>query len=106
MSTAIKRTAARLAPAHLKPTLRPDARRPLGPVENLTRRRPPLDDGRANLGAVGSNLSRLASDFDSRTWGFAKLKDLMVAHPSFDVESRPTGEGKAPNAYVRRAVRK
>ncbi len=64
------------------------------------------DDGWAHLGAVGSNLSRLASDFDSRTWGFAKLKDLMVAHPSFDLESRKTGDGKAPNAYVRRSPHK
>ena len=59
------------------------------------------DDGWAHLGAVGSNLSRLSSDFDSRTWGFAKLKDLVNAHPCYRVESRPTGEGKTPNAYVR-----
>jgi uncharacterized LabA/DUF88 family protein len=59
------------------------------------------DDGWAHLGAVGSNLSRLASDFDSRTWGFTKLKDLMDAHPDFQIQSRPTGEGKTPNAFVR-----
>ena len=64
------------------------------------------DDGWAHLGAVGSNLSRLSSDFDSRSWGFAKLKDLMVAHPSYNIESRKTGDGKAPNAYVRRTQRK
>lgn len=64
------------------------------------------DDGWAHLGAVGSNLSRLASDFDSRTWGHSKLKDLMAAHAWFEVTSRPTGDGKAPNAYVRRAPRK
>lgn len=59
------------------------------------------DDGWAHLGAVGSNLSRLASDFDSRTWGYSKLKDLMNAHPDYEVKSRPTGEGKTPNAFVR-----
>lgn len=59
------------------------------------------DDGWAHLGAVGSNLSRLASDFDSRTWGYSKLKDLMSAHPDYEVKSRPTGEGKTPNAFVR-----
>jgi len=64
------------------------------------------DDGWANLGAVGSNLSRLASDFDTRTWGYAKLKDLMVAHPAYDVESRKASEGKNSNAYVRRAQSK
>ena len=60
------------------------------------------DDGWANLGAVGSNLSRLASDFDSRSWGYKKLKDLMEAHPSYQVASRSTGDGKTPNTYVRR----
>ena len=60
------------------------------------------DDGWANLGAVGSNLSRLASDFDSRSWGYRKLKDLMEAHPSYQVASRSTGDGKTPNTYVRR----
>ncbi|MGB8019686.1 MAG: NYN domain-containing protein [Candidatus Nanopelagicales bacterium] len=59
------------------------------------------DDGWAPLGAVGSNLSRLASDFDSRTWGYTKLKDLMDAHPDYQIQSRPTGEGKTPNAFVR-----
>jgi uncharacterized LabA/DUF88 family protein len=59
------------------------------------------DDGWAHLGAVGSNLSRLASDFDSRTWGYSKLKDLMSAHPDYEVTSRPTGEGKTPNAFAR-----
>ncbi|NYI42616.1 NYN domain-containing protein [Demequina lutea] len=64
------------------------------------------DDGWAHLGVVGSNLSRLASDFDTRTWGYGKLRDLMVAHPSYDVTSRKSGEGKQPSAFVRRAARK
>lgn len=59
------------------------------------------DDGWARLDAVGSNLSRLASDFDPRTWGFRKLRDLLAAHPQYKVESRSTGDGKNPNAYVR-----
>jgi len=37
------------------------------------------------------------------TWTYAKLKDLMVAHPSNDVTSRKSGEGKQPSAFVRRA---
>jgi uncharacterized LabA/DUF88 family protein len=60
------------------------------------------DDGWAHLGAVGSNLSRLASDFDSRTWGYGKLKDLLAAHPDYQVQSRAAGEGKNPVAMVRR----
>lgn len=49
------------------------------------------NDNWANLGAVGSNLSRLASDFDSRTWGFARLKDLFAAHPGYVVQKKPNG---------------
>ncbi|MFN3866086.1 MAG: OST-HTH/LOTUS domain-containing protein, partial [Demequina sp.] len=64
------------------------------------------DDGWAQLGTVGSNLSRLASDFDTRTWGYAKLKDLMEAHPSYEMTARKAGEGKQENAYVRKAPRK
>ncbi|WP_084125935.1 NYN domain-containing protein [Demequina sp. NBRC 110054] len=59
------------------------------------------DDGWAHLGAVGSNLSRLASDFDSRTWGYPKLSDLMKAHPDYRTEQRSASEGKAVNIYVR-----
>lgn len=64
------------------------------------------DDGWAHMGAVGSNLSRLASDFDPRTWGFAKLSALMTAHPRFEVDFRTTGEGKPPNAFVRRLAKR
>lgn len=52
----------------------------------------------AELGAVGSNLSRIASDFDSRTWGFSKLKDLFAAHPGYTVESRSHGVRVRPSS--------
>jgi len=64
------------------------------------------DDGWAHLGAVGSNLSRLSSDFDSRSWGFAKLTDLLKAHPGFDVQSRSPGDGKPKVSVVRSKPRK
>lgn len=60
------------------------------------------DDGWAHLGPVGSHLSKLASDFDSRTWGFSKLKDLMQAHPDYVVQSKSTGDGKPKQTHVRR----
>ncbi|WP_062521438.1 NYN domain-containing protein [Demequina silvatica] len=60
------------------------------------------DDGWANLGAVGQNLSRLASDFDSRTYGYSKLKDLVQAHPDYQVQSRPGGSGKGSSTYAKR----
>jgi hypothetical protein len=66
---------------------------------------PAGDDGWAHLGVVGSNLSRLASDFDARSWGYPKRKDLVDAHPDFNVESRKIGEGKNSITYARRAKR-
>lgn len=59
------------------------------------------DAGWAHLGAVGSNLIRLASDFDARTYGFAKLKDLVAAHPGYEVEVRPGSDGKPNAVFVR-----
>jgi hypothetical protein len=44
------------------------------------------DNGWAHLGAVGSNLTKQAPDFDSRTWGYSKLSDLLEAMKLFEVE--------------------
>ncbi|WP_062077121.1 NYN domain-containing protein [Demequina globuliformis] len=60
------------------------------------------DDEWADLAAVGSNLQRLKSDFDTRTWGFKKLKDLVVAHPRVDVKYLSPGQGKPKTLQVRR----
>ncbi|MEO5565175.1 MAG: NYN domain-containing protein [Luteimonas sp.] len=59
------------------------------------------DSGWAHLGAVGSNLVRLASDFDPRSYGFRKLKDLVAAHPIYVVEERAGADGKPSNIYLR-----
>ncbi|RMH90894.1 NYN domain-containing protein [Lysobacter pythonis] len=59
------------------------------------------DDGWASLSAVGSNLSRLASDFDTRSYGFGKLKDLIVAHPRYQLDPRKGADGRANMVYVR-----
>jgi len=59
------------------------------------------DDGWAHLSAVGSNLGRLASDFDARTYGFRKLKDLVDAHPAYEVEARGGANGKPHVVYIR-----
>ncbi len=60
------------------------------------------DEGWAHLGPVGSNLSRLATDFDTRTWGFSKLTELLRAHPGYEVSSRSSGDGKPKATAVRR----
>jgi uncharacterized LabA/DUF88 family protein len=87
-----------------KPDLTPDAL--LGKLLAEAMEAASGDDGWATLSALGSNLSRLASDFDPRTWGYGKLKDLMAAHPDYLVQSRPTKDGKAPVAQVRRRSRR
>jgi uncharacterized LabA/DUF88 family protein len=48
------------------------------------------DDGRAQLGRVGSHLAKQSSDFDARNYGFARLSDLVEASGLVDVER--TGE--------------
>ena len=44
------------------------------------------DSGWANLGFVGSNLTKQAPDFDSRTYGYSKLSDLLEAVKRFEID--------------------
>ena len=50
------------------------------------------EDGWADLGGVGHRLVDLASDFDQRTYGHAKLIDLVQKTGAFEVD-RPEGRG-------------
>lgn len=43
------------------------------------------DDGWVPLGAVGTQLANLASDFDPRTFGFRKLSDLVRKTNAFEL---------------------
>ena len=65
------------------------------------------DDGWANLGEVGSQLAKLAPDFDSRSYGFTKLRDLVQKTSLFEIETLENGgirirERKARTAKVTR----
>lgn len=53
-------------------------RKVLGEVES--------EDGWTHLGAVGTQLVNLAPDFDSRTFGFKKLSELVRKTGHFEVE--------------------
>ena len=44
------------------------------------------EDGWVPLGAVGTQLANLASDFDPRTFGFRKLSDLVRKTNAFDID--------------------
>lgn len=56
------------------------------------------DDGWVPLGAVGTQLANLASDFDPRNYGSRKLIDLVTKTGAFDVEQK---EGKAVRIRVK-----
>jgi uncharacterized LabA/DUF88 family protein len=49
------------------------------------------EDGWVTLGEVGKRLTNLASDFDSRTFGFRKLSDLVRKTNAFDIEQSKAG---------------
>ena len=44
------------------------------------------EDGWVPLGAVGTQLANLASDFDPRTFGFRKLSDLVRETGGFEID--------------------
>ncbi|WP_379071699.1 NYN domain-containing protein [Mesorhizobium sp. UC74_2] len=44
------------------------------------------EDGWVPLGAVGTRLANLASDFDPRTFGFRKLSDLVRKTNAFEID--------------------
>lgn len=52
-----------------------------------------IDDegGWVRLATVGHRLADLAPDFDSRTYGFAKLSDLVAKTGAFEVDKPETG---------------
>ena len=59
------------------------------------------DDGWAGLGPVGSIISKQRPDFDARSYGYAKLSDLVAATTLFEIERRSTGEGRPKTIHVR-----
>jgi uncharacterized LabA/DUF88 family protein len=59
------------------------------------------DDGWAPLGYVGTLVTKQQPDFDSRSWGYSKLSDLMAATTLFELERRSPGDGRQSIVYVR-----
>jgi uncharacterized LabA/DUF88 family protein len=59
------------------------------------------DDGWAQLGSVGHIITKQHPDFDSRTYGYAKLSDLMTATTLFELDRRSPGDGKPGVIYTR-----
>jgi uncharacterized LabA/DUF88 family protein len=59
------------------------------------------DDGWAALAAVGQIITNQRPDFDSRTYGYAKLSDLVAATTMFELERRGPGDGRPGIIYAR-----
>jgi uncharacterized LabA/DUF88 family protein len=49
------------------------------------------DDGWVHLGAFGSQIAKLAPDFDARSYGHTKLSDLVAATGAFETVKKPGG---------------
>lgn len=62
------------------------------------------EEGRANLGQVGSHLAKQSPDFDARNYGFARLSDLAEASGILDVE-REAGQSVVVKLKVKAARR-
>src|SRR3982751_4646858 len=79
----------RPAPATLKSLEPPSAAVPL-----LTRVMAQMsdDDGWVGLRGVGQRLSNLAPDFDPRTYGAAKLADLVAKTGAFEIKRQASGD--------------
>src|ERR1700749_792793 len=59
------------------------------------------DDGWAPLSPVGNILTNQRPDFDSRSYGYGKLSDLILATTLFDVERHSPGDGTQALLYAR-----
>ena len=56
------------------------------------------EDGWVQLGTFGQRLNNIFSDFDSRTYGYKKLSDLVRKTNAFDVDQ---AEGKSPRIRLK-----
>ncbi len=64
------------------------------------------EDGWAELGNVGSIITKQRPNFDSRSWGYGKLSELIAAINLFQLERRSTGEGRPRVVQARNKARK
>jgi uncharacterized LabA/DUF88 family protein len=64
------------------------------------------DDGWAQLGPVGSNIAKQAPEFDSRNYGYKRLKDLVKAMGLYELREEVEGPGHAKAIYIRKKRRK
>lgn len=59
------------------------------------------EDGWTFLGELGNLLIKKQPSFDSRNYGFDKLLPLIKSFRQFEVDERPTANGKIRHVFVR-----
>lgn len=59
------------------------------------------ESGWAHLSSVGNVIAKRAPEFDSRTYGYAKLRGLIKATGAFEEEERPGAQGTHKDIYIR-----
>lgn len=59
------------------------------------------EDAWADLALVGNLIRKRRPDFDTRSYGYAKLSDLIEASALFDLHRRYTGNGKPAVVHAR-----
>lgn len=82
-------------PGNAKPLQQPSA---ATPILRKTILQMDSEDGWVPLGALGTQLANLSSDFDPRTYGFRKLSDLVR---KIDVLELNQAEGKTLRVRIR-----
>ena len=63
------------------------------------------EDGWISLGLLGHRVASIASDFDSRTYGYRKLSDLVRKAGAFDVD-QPEGGALRVRLKAERPMRR
>jgi uncharacterized LabA/DUF88 family protein len=64
------------------------------------------DDGWSMLASVGHIVTNQRPDFDARTYGYAKLSDLIAATTLFELDRRSPSDGKPAVLYAREKRRR
>ena len=59
------------------------------------------DEGWAPLSGIGNIITNQRPDFDSRSYGYGKLSDLIKATTLFEIERHSPGDGKQALMYAR-----
>lgn len=86
-----------------KPVATETSKKPKVPVGFITKVLDDIadEDGWANLGMLGANISKLRPEFDPRSHGYKKLSDLVKAYPqAFELQTRG-GSGGSTAMYTR-----